>query len=262
MTQSLPSHSQFLTSLVASLSRSPPQSPPRADAFGPTAPPPGPADAGDRRHLLLTLHVLFPGVVLPALDLLDRRLVTRITVAGDKAAPGEPGKTHARGHDHGESGDGDEGARIDHPTTAQRAGDDEAILTRVYTLRSLASTLTRRSGRDAASTSKTYIVYLDAWSCSCAGFALDAFARHPHPAIQADVAASSSPGAPDNDPAPGLSAFGGMGAHGFLSHDGDVPCCKHLLACLLTETCGGMLGSRVDERRVTREELAGIISNV
>lgn len=278
MTQSLPSHRQFLTSLVASLSQSPPPPPPPpANAPGADGGATGPADA-DRRHLLLTLHVLFPSVVLPALDLLDRRLVTRITVAGERAGPGGPPRTpaaHARGRgdagdagdtghfvEDGASGDRDGGTRSDEPTSSRRAGVDETPLIRVYTLRSAASTLTHRSGRDAASASRSYVVHLDAWSCSCAGFALEAFARHAQPAVQADAAAPSSPVAPDDNPAPGRSSFGGMGADGLPGHGEDVPCCKHLLACLLAEKWGGMLGSRVDNRRATKEELAGIMSNV
>ncbi|PNY25041.1 Uncharacterized protein TCAP_05020 [Tolypocladium capitatum] len=281
MTQSLlPSHRQLLTRLVASLSQSPPTSTstPQANALAPDGGAAGPADA-DRRHLLLTLHVLFPSVVLPALDLLDRRLVTRITVAGERPGPDGPprtGFTHARGHnDDGDDddddaghlvedggGDGDGGARAGQPTSSQHTGVDEAPFIRVYTVRSLASTLTRRSRRDAASASKTYVVYLDAWSCSCASFALEAFTRHAQPAVKADAAAPSSPLAPDNDTRPGLSSFGGMGADGLPGHGGDVPCCKHLMACLLAEKWGDVLESRVDDKRATKEELAGIISNV
>lgn len=43
------------------------------------------------RKVLLTLHVLFPGELLPALDLLDRRLVTRLRVRGTRDVRGGVG---------------------------------------------------------------------------------------------------------------------------------------------------------------------------
>lgn len=39
------------------------------------------------RHLIITLHVLFPGLVLPALDLLDRGLVGRVVLRGEGRGP-------------------------------------------------------------------------------------------------------------------------------------------------------------------------------
>ena len=40
-----------------------------------------------------------------------------------------------------------------------------------------------------------------------------------------------------------------------------VPCCKHLLACLLAERWHAALGSYVMGRRVGKEEMAGIIAD-
>jgi len=39
--------------------------------------------------------------------------------------------------------------------------------------------------------------------------------------------------------------------------EGGVPVCKHLLACLLGERWGDVLGSYVKEKEVSREEMAG-----
>jgi len=41
-----------------------------------------------------------------------------------------------------------------------------------------------------------------------------------------------------------------------------VPVCKHLLACLLAERWEAALGGYVIERRVGREEMAGIAAEV
>lgn len=53
---------------------------------------------------------------------------------------------------------------------------------------------------------------------------------------------------------------GGAGGGGGVG--GPVPCCKHLLACVLAERWDGALGRYVAERRVGREEMAGIEADV
>jgi hypothetical protein len=52
---------------------------------------------------------------------------------------------------------------------------------------------------------------------------------------------------------------------GGLSLDGmteDMPCCKHLLACLLAERWAVEHQDYVVTRHVTREELAGIVAEL
>lgn len=48
---------------------------------------------------------------------------------------------------------------------------------------------------------------------------------------------------------------GGLSVDGL--DGGSVPVCKHLLACVLGEWWGGVLGRYVKEREVGREEMAG-----
>ncbi|KAK0634723.1 hypothetical protein B0T17DRAFT_514141 [Bombardia bombarda] len=55
-------------------------------------------------------------------------------------------------------------------------------------------------------------------------------------------------------------SFGGMTLDG--SDGGGVPICKHLLACLLAERWSAALGRYVVERRVGRDEMAGIVADV
>lgn len=50
--------------------------------------------------------------------------------------------------------------------------------------------------------------------------------------------------------------FGGMSRDGV--DGGGVPCCKHLLACVLAERWEGWLGGFVKERKVGTEEMAGL----
>lgn len=37
-----------------------------------------------------------------------------------------------------------------------------------------------------------------------------------------------------------------------------MPCCKHLMACVLAERWEGVLGGYVKQMRVGREEMAGL----
>lgn len=55
--------------------------------------------------------------------------------------------------------------------------------------------------------------------------------------------------------------FGGLSADG-RDGAGGVPCCKHLLACVLAERWDAVLGAYVEERLVTREESAGLVGDL
>ncbi|KAL8380971.1 hypothetical protein RB595_005325 [Gaeumannomyces hyphopodioides] len=197
---------------------------------------------GAYRPLLTTLHALFPTILLAALDLLDRGLVSRLEMQTDDAA------------------------------TSNVA----------YHVRS-AVTARRRQRQPSSSSSKagpadpTYAVRLGAWSCSCAAFAFSAFpgggGRDPRD--------SGASGGLETGGGGGGWEFGGLSIDGReqqLGHgsggdddndDGDaglvevrgVPCCKHLLACLLAD--GWPVARRcVAARRVSREELAGIMAGI
>ncbi|KAK7403682.1 hypothetical protein QQX98_010526 [Neonectria punicea] len=218
---SLPSHRQLLTTLINSVS----DIAPVADASSPSSlPPPSTSPlqviAHAQRPLLLTLHVLFPGLLLPALDLLDRKLVTRLR--------------------HGEDQDQD-----------QDQEKDAGVRHGIFLVRSLAAT-TRRTREPAPSTQR-YIVHLDTWNCSCASFTFDAFPNHPGPA---DDTAPQPP-----DPETEWS-FGGMGRDGQGASSGDVPCCKHILACLLFVKWPRMLSQYVEDRSISRDEMAGIVAEM
>jgi len=89
---------------------------------------------------------------------------------------------------------------------------------------------------------------LEAWNCSCAAFAFSAF-----PSFgtwkTGDVAGDV---AEDRDREEW--EYGGESREG----GGGVPVCKHLLACLLAERWGSVLGAFIGERVVEREEMAGL----
>ncbi|KFY74770.1 hypothetical protein V499_05227, partial [Pseudogymnoascus sp. VKM F-103] len=107
------------------------------------------------RTLLTTLHILLPTLLLPALDLLDRALLTRITTPPHLP---EPSTTSATG------------SSTEAPGLKPAAAPSGSQRNTVYLVRS--SQATRARG---AVGEKVYIVRLGAWNCSCAAFAFSAF---------------------------------------------------------------------------------------
>ncbi|KAH6688395.1 hypothetical protein F5X68DRAFT_205620 [Plectosphaerella plurivora] len=213
MTAPLPSPRHFLTSLIDSIADI--QTVPVDDdaQFNPPNPlrhlPPS------ARPLLTTLHVLFPALLLPALDLLDRSLVVSVL-------PEEQ----------------DEGAK---PS--------------FYLVRSAASS--SRKTFNAFSAIAPYVVRLESWNCSCANFAFEAF-----PAAGRGgsiIPATDVDGLCDDDTQGLELEFGGLSFDG--REAGGVPCCKHLLACLLAERWGAVLGDHVVTRRAGREEMVGLLAD-
>ena len=216
------------------------------------------------RHLIVTLHVLFPGLLLPALDLLDRGLVTRLV--------------------------------LDDPPRASEQGRSSppCFFFLVRSAQPVASKRRRRrSGSGAAlegaaaaagcAAGRTYMVRLTAWNCTCAAFAFSAFpplpAQRPASAGEGREAGErevlSTAAGPESyaivghgteeASMPGNEAscsFGGMSIDGGLNNDEEIPVCKHLLACLLAERWSAALGHHIIERKVGREEMAGIVADI
>ncbi|UKZ46856.1 hypothetical protein TrVGV298_001067 [Trichoderma virens] len=203
-----------------------------------------PEDSNWRRQLL-TLHVIFPSLLLPALDLLDRGLVSRILVANklqdapEGAVPAEPSAL-----DGGKKENTDEQPEDYIPDSWQATDCKDQIC--MYTVQSAASTTSRRK-RHTSQATKVYAVHLDAWSCSCGGFALDAYSNY---------GVTNNGEKLQNSPPPGW--LGTLGLDRLASLE-DFPCCKHLLACLLAEKWRKTAGSHVQDKYTTKEELAAII---
>jgi hypothetical protein len=176
-----------------------------------------------RRQLLLTLHVIFPQLLLPALDLIDRRLISRLTLTTNDAS------------------------------SANTNGGADTIKLFVVQSSTPASTHPNARSHRAAGASaarKNYVVRLTAWNCTCANFAFDAF--------PSKAPASTKEEPKERHEQSELGAlFGGMCLDGADA----VPCCKHLLACLLAQRGGRHFADSVEDRGVTREELAEIVAN-
>ncbi|KAI1171649.1 hypothetical protein F4777DRAFT_591057 [Nemania sp. FL0916] len=208
------------------------------------------------RPVLTTLHVLYPSMLLPALDLLDRRLVTRVAlrqhVTKIQTDPVLIAKSYQENQD-----------------ALGKQGDNQSQI--LYHLICSAQPQSRRRQQTISSGGQVYVVRLDSWNCSCAAFAFSAFPPLPpltssltsEPAMSRYHIHSTLPFQEDsalsdaNEP----WDFGGLGADG-KDGSGAVPCCKHLLACVLAEKWDAVLGSYVEERLVSREEGAGLVGNL
>lgn len=243
------------------------------------------------RKYFLTLHVLFPSLLLPALDLLDRGLVSRLALP--------PHKDHEDG-DAGNLGGmtTDEDTRLPPAAIAPAANKSFQRTSQVYHVRSAVqrkifkrgggggggggggrleeASLVEEGGSvqnhssSSSSISKFYIIHTTAWNCTCAAFAFAAFPPLPSEDVAAsllDLNVSAAATADDDGENDGMTdeqpRFGGLSfSNDGVEGTGMPPCCKHLLACVLAERWGAVLGRYVTERSVTREEMAGIFADI
>ncbi|KAL5373801.1 hypothetical protein DPSP01_012418 [Paraphaeosphaeria sporulosa] len=241
---------------------------------------------GEVKKLLLALHVAFPNELLPALDLLDRSLVTRFRTRRDiddqaeAAAPqGLRGQIEGTDTEGAPGNSNTDGSIIDAPTQRPPPPDglgpthpsDAEMLdapphsalpeniadgtprdAKQATMEDTVyyvRTAQQRSSRFSTSfdTLTSYEVRPTAWNCSCPAFAFSAFPpAHPEPPVPMY----------DSDDEIQVEgevwSFGGSGLG-----EGIPPVCKHLLACVLAERCAGLFGGYVEERAVSVEEAAG-----
>ncbi|GAP88950.1 putative ubiquitin carboxyl-terminal hydrolase family protein [Rosellinia necatrix] len=305
----LPTPRELLTSLITSLTSIPlpatststfTSTSTSTSSNLPTAKPPNPqastipAPSNPLRHIpaahrpvLTTLHVLYPGTLLPALDLLDRRLVTRVVLQQQQQQQQRQGITSSAAEIQDDSvGGGNSSSRSPNApkqqankntnTTTATAGTGKPPTPPppIYHLVHSAQQPPARRHQQAAPRRAAYVVRLAAWNCTCAAFAFSAFP----PSLSSTITTTTTTtggGGPDRgyrifsgvdadaDTGPGGSAeweFGGISMDG-RDGDGGVPCCKHLLACVLAERWGAVLGGYVRERLVSREESAGLVGD-
>ena len=261
----LPTSRHFVTQLLDSL-------PSSAHNAGQNGNPLSAVDETARKQLL-SLQVLFPNEFLPALDLLDRGLVTRLRIGDGEEGDAEKteGDEAAGRHqaDQAAQGDDNEGAQHDDVpmpdaaeahTHAQHASPsihaepivDHPMTNTLATITPPNTTYYVRSAQQRSSryttsydTLTSYEVRLLAWNCSCPAFAFAAFPSvHPEPT-------------PSTHDQQGQSEDTGWLFGGVSLGDTMPPVCKHLLACVLVERCKGLFGGFVEERVVSVEEAAG-----
>jgi hypothetical protein len=216
----LPSTRELLTALISTIATSTQHEQGSANPLSDASP--------NTKSALLTLHTLFPNDLLPALDLLDRGLVTRFVLAPDSNNPPEQTEN------------------------AQIEPSEETHAERKQTIAYYVRTAQKPSSRSrAAQATTSYEVHLTAWSCSCPAFAFAAF--------PASLPSDDSVGctAMEQDEAIDGDWFRETGwRFGGLTRGDDVPACKHLLACMIAERCMGF-ARLVEEKEVGLEEVAG-----
>ena len=241
----LPKPRALLSSLLAPLPEIfPSLSSPNATA---TLPP-------SSKPLILTLHCLFPNELLPALDLFDRRLVTRFASEGKSLEKAE----------HGHLKSTSELSTVAPPPVIASPSRDSVAPPEgskqiqgrrsIYYVRSSNQPRSRFSSKrneDPASEGTSYEVRLQAWNCSCAAFAFAAFSGEWDGAEAFDVESGNH----DEGTRQGRKDRQEWQVGG-VSLGEDVPICKHLLACVLAERVEG-LSAFVDEKVVERGEIAG-----
>ena len=269
---SLPTTRTFLTSLVDSLSHYPLAS---TSSNGLVSNPLATASPA-LKSLFLTLHVLFPNELLPALDVLDRGLVTRFIVDynSETRLEGTEQPTEGQGHQEDEeTGTGEPHAgAADDATTRLRIEPQD----RVYYVRSSQPVRGSRysnfghesggagdgeSGRAGGGIGlggTSYEVRLTAWNCSCPAFAFSAFGgtavdsedQEQGPVNDGEMEDEQGQGDDWMDDSELEWRFGGV------MRGKTVLVCKHLLACVLVERWGA-LEKHVEVRTVGKAEMAG-----
>lgn len=194
----------------------------------------GAINEGPAKSILLTLHGLFPTTFLPALDVLDRNLVTRMIL-----------DSHTEISEVG----------IIMDAHSQQISNGKLPERCVYYVRSNAPSYPTRGrfsdrlGGDDTS----YEVRTSVWNCTCAAFTFAAVN-----AAQATYCPGElfRPSEETAEPTVFDQPLGQWGGHYKSGKDQDVPICKHIFACLLAENWTVAKGL-VEEKCVSREEMAG-----
>ncbi|KAG5926366.1 hypothetical protein E4U42_003373 [Claviceps africana] len=244
---SLPTHQQLLSSLVASLSSEPGEcSVPQTDDAQRQ---PHQLDRTSRRRtLLLTLHVLFPSLVLPALELVDNQLVTKLQVR-DQDACRDPGPIKT-----GDDGGGKECLLSPGKNNGLHVVSGPQAPPSAYAVQSSASSRSLGRQLHADALSKVHIVHLAAWNCSCNDFHRNKFFRQVLDDGWSTRASNAcSPGSNGN---PGASLLPCASVD-----EKNVPCCKHLLACLIVERLTGSQAKSTG-RVFSKSEIATLIAGL
>lgn len=146
----------------------------------------------------------------------------------------------------------------------EEAGEEKKTGRENYVFQVRSSQPVKGRFRDTSSLSgggNIYTVRLEAWNCSCAAFAFSAFPSSSSPSYsapwkgmnQAESNLDEELGEADGEE--DVWEFGGLSLDG--EEGGNVPVCKHLLACLLGERWD-LLERYVKKREVEREEMAGV----
>lgn len=200
------------------------------------------------RQIFLTLHVLYPNELLPALDLLDRGLLYQLSASAPqnqeaRSLPAQKRIYHVRS--------------AQEPPSWQRKQQHHSHRAEIA------------DAGAAADEMRADVTYYEtrpwAWNCGCPAFAFAAFPaavgfdqRRQQQQHQSSVEVSDAQY--EDIGVQGVTERTGGERHrewmvGGLMRGVDAPVCKHLLACVLVEHCGGLFGRFVKEREASLDEI-------
>lgn len=221
------------------------------------------------KRLLTTLHFIFPHELIPALDLLDRRLVTRLIAEAASVSPAPGTAAEATTTLLAEDGS----------TTTNQAitsGNEVFYVQSASASSTSASSRTRHNYNSNCS----YEVRLSAWNCTCPAFAFSAFSRtsalHDLNEYGHQLGPANAVYSGEDEHESSLTAtdawrgfmFGGTlttyssstsdSGHASESPPLTIPVCKHILAACLGKQVPGLFDSGVQTRAdVSLDEVAG-----
>jgi hypothetical protein len=204
-------------------------------------------DTSQARSTFLTLHMLFPHELLPALDLLDRRLVTKLMVEPSGPGLDKCAKAAAREEQPAEV------AETEDPALSAAASHEIFYVQSASASENAKMSRYRPGYSKASTTSAYYEVQLDSWNCSCPAFSVSSFQC-------LDLESSANSGEQGDDAAPKQDSeattargwkFGGTETLTL----GKVPSCKHILAAALVKTAPQLFKDCFKDRVVAKEEI-------
>jgi hypothetical protein len=224
-----PNSCNIITSIISSLSTARPPQQAKGQPLTSLLSQLSETDTKHARSLMLTLHFLFPHDLLPALDLLDRKLVTCLQVREPPVASQDPTINKAR-----------------------------SLVSETYYVQSasaVTSKLPRSTKfRNTFNPSDTcYEVHLDSWSCSCPGFAYSAFGGFDVGEEEVDAPESVEDNFEDDHVLEEGWVFGGS----LTRNASPVAICKHILAVSIGKAAPNLFSDGVDIKAVSCVEIAG-----
>ncbi len=205
------------------------------------------ADAEHARSVFLALHVLFPHELLPALDILDRCLVTKLVVKPASVQPKLASTTIDRNNSPVTVSAGDENS------VTKESGYELFYVQSASATDKTTATKYRSRYSKISTTSTYYEVRLDSWNCSCPAFSVSAFqSLNLEPSLELGEQAGVVASVEGSEAEPFRRwEFGGIKTFKL----GGVPSCKHILAAVLANAAPELFKNGFKERIVSKEEI-------
>jgi hypothetical protein len=196
-------------------------------------------DFKSAKSIFTTLHFIFPHELLPALDILDRKLITQLVFMESRGtAQSTPGSCPPQ---------------PDGSSTATEQAQWEIFYVQSASVTSSSSKSKSHHRRVYNSTSTYYEVRLDAWNCTCPAFAFSAFGETP------DLSHDQAGQEDEDQTGAGIDGdWEGWRFGGTATRDGaGAPICKHILAAVLGKALPSLFGYGLEREEVTAAEAAG-----